>query len=90
MKNQFKEKNLLFPIDPHQATQKSYVDDKLNDLSKINNTGHVNFNNHKLDNVRFVKVSSYPAVQGHLRLKYYLNEAVPKIVDESSFLRLDN
>ena len=42
---------------------KNYVDKKFNDPSKTKNTAHVDFNDKNLDNARFVKVNSMPAVQ---------------------------
>ena len=42
-----------------------------------------------LDNVRFVKVNSMPAVGEHLTAKYYVDNAISKAIDESSLLRLD-
>ena len=41
---------------------KKYVDEKFNDPSKMKNTAHVDFSDKNLDNVRFVKVNSMPAV----------------------------
>ena len=89
MKNQFKIKNLLCPPDHSDAVSKSYVDSGLNDPSIIRNTSHVEFNEKKLDNVRFVKVNSMPAVGEHLTAKYYVDKAISHSVRQSSLLRLD-
>ena len=89
MKNQTKIKSLSTPIDRHQATPKSYVDDKFNDPSIIRNTAHVDFNDKSFDNVRFAELNSLPALREHLTPKFYVHEAVSKSVDESSLLRLD-
>ena len=45
---------------------KSYVIKKFDDPSIIRNTADVGFNDKNLDNVRFVKISSLPAVREHL------------------------
>ena len=68
---------------------KIYVGKKFNDPSIIKNTAHVEFNDKNLDNVRFVKFNSMPAVGEHLTAKYYVNRAVFHSVNESSLLGLD-
>ena len=89
MKNQFQVEKLPTQFDLHQATPNAYVDDKCNGLSIRKNTGRVHFKYHKLNNVRFVNVNSYPGVAEHLCAKYYVNEAVSNSIDESSLLRID-
>ena len=56
IKKQFKVKTLTTPIDPHQATPKSYVYNKLNDFYLKRNSANVDLNDKNLDDVRFVKV----------------------------------
>ena len=90
LKNQFRIKNLPNPISNGEPVSKQYVDNKFNDPSIIKNTAHVDFNDKNLDNVRFVKVNSMPAVGEHLTAKYYVDNAISKAIDESSLLRLDN
>ena len=68
---------------------KSYVDGRLNDPSIIRNNTHVYFNEKLLDNVRFVKVNSMPAVREHLTPKYYVDKAISYNVHKSSLIRLD-
>ena len=68
---------------------KSNVDKKFDDPSIIKNTAHVDFNDKNLDNVRFVKVNSMPAVGVHLTTKYYVDNAIVYSVDELPLLRLD-
>ena len=89
LKNQFRIKNLPDPISIREAASKNYVDNKFNDPSIIKNTAQVDFNDKNLDNVRFVKVNSMPAVGEHLTAKYYVDNAISKAIDESSLLRLD-
>ena len=57
MRKQFKIKHLPTPVDPHQATPKTNVDEKFDNPILIKNTGHVDFNIKDFDNVRFVKVT---------------------------------
>ena len=54
----------------------------------MKNTAHVDFNEKNLDNVRFVKVSSMPAVREHLTPWYFVDQAIPYHVNEPSLLRL--
>ena len=42
---------------------KNYVDKKFNNPSIIKNTTHADFSDKNLDNVRFIKVNSMPAVR---------------------------
>ena len=42
-----------------------------------------------LDNVRFVKVNSFPSVYNHLKPKYSVDEAFHNSVKDSSLIRLD-
>ena len=42
----------------------------------ITNIAHVDFNDKNLDNVRFFKVNSLPAVSQHLTHKHYLDNAI--------------
>ena len=48
---------------------KNYVDEKIDDPSIIKKTTHVDFNDKNLDNVRFIKVNSFPAIPEHLTAK---------------------
>ena len=89
LKNQYRIKNLPDPLSIREAASKNYVDNLFNDPSIIKNTAHVDFNDKNLDNVRFVKVNSMPAVGEHLTAKYYVDNAISNSVDESSLLRLD-
>ena len=53
------------------------------------NTTQVDFNDKKLDNVRFGKFNSMPAVREHFTPKNYVDQAVFQYVNEPSFLRLE-
>ena len=59
IKNQYRIKAVKDPIfSIRKAASKSYVDTLFNDPSIMKNTGHVDFNNHNLDNIRLLKVTS--------------------------------
>ena len=68
---------------------KSYVGNKFKDPSIIKNTAHVDFKCKNLDNVRFIKVNSMPAVGELLNANYYVVDANCYSVNESSLLSLD-
>ena len=78
-----------FPKTIIKLPTKIYVDKKFNDPSIIKNTAHVDFNDKNVDNVRFLKVNSMPAVGEHLTAKYYVDNAIFHSVQEPSLLRLD-
>ena len=90
MKSQFRIKILPDPISIREPARKLYVEIKFNAPSIIKNTAHVDFNDKNLENGRFVEVISLPAVGEHLTAKYYyVDEAIPHSVNESSLSRLD-
>ena len=68
---------------------KSYVDRRFNVASIIRNNTHVDFKDKNLDNVRFVKRNSMPAVREHLTPSHYVDQAILYHVDEKTILRLD-
>ena len=88
LKNQYRIKILPDPISIREATSKNYIDKKFNDPSIMKNTTHVDFNDKNLNNVQSIKVNSFPTFEEHLTPKYYVDQAISNIVDES-LLRLD-
>ena len=82
--------NLKNPISIRETASKNYVDTLINDSSTKANTAHVDFQDRNLNNIRFVKVNSMPAVGDHLTAKHYVDIAISNKVDESSLLRLDH
>ena len=79
---------LISPKTIIEVPTKNYVDKKLVDPSIKKNTNHVDFNDKKLDNVRFSKVNSFSAVPGHLTAKLYVDNVKYYSVDEPSLLKL--
>ena len=67
---------LTIPKTMIEIPNKSYFDKKFNDSSILKNTAHVDFNDKNLDNVRFIKVNSMPALGEHLTAKYYVDKAI--------------
>ena len=76
MKNFFRNKILKVPISIREAASKKNVDTSFNDPSMITNTARVDFNDKNLDNVRFIKMNSLPAVSHHLTHKHYVDNAI--------------
>ena len=74
MKNQFRIKNLPDPISIREAASKNYIDKKF----KTDN----DFNNVKLEIIKFVRVNYQPGVNQHLTPKIYVDTAInePTIV----------
>ena len=76
LKNQFRIKNLPDPIIINEPASKNYVD------SIFQND--IDFNDVKLENIKFVKVIYQPAVNEHLTPKVYVDTAI----DEPSLARI--
>ena len=89
LKIQKRIKNPKDPMSIRKVASKISVDNLFNNLSRFKNADHVNFKIYNLDNVRFVKVTSFPAVGEHVTAKCYANEAISKSVEESLLLCLD-
>ena len=56
MKNRFRIKNLLCPIENTDAAFKNFVDNLFNNAIIIKNTLDIDFNDKKLEIVKFVKI----------------------------------
>ena len=89
LKSQFKIKNLPDLISIREEASKNYVDNKLNDPSKIKNTNHVDFDDKNLNTIHFIRVNSIPTLEEQLTPKIYVDQAISDDVDNSSFLGLD-
>ena len=75
LKNQFRIKNLPDPISIREAASKNYIDQIFRN--------DIDFNDVKLENIKFVKVNCQPAHPNHLTPKIY----VDYILDESPLVR---
>ena len=74
MKNQYRIKNLPEPISIREAASKHDVDNIFKN--------DIDFNDFKLENIKFVKVNYQPAVNEHLTPEVYVENAI----DESSLV----
>ena len=84
MENQFKIKKLSCPPEISDDACKSYVD---SGPSIKLNTAHVDLEDKNLDNVRFFKRNSLPAVRERFTPKFYVVEAFSHSVDEPTLAR---
>ena len=75
LKNQKRINNLPDPISIREACSKNYIDNIYKN--------DIDFNNVKLENIKFVKVNYQPAVNEHLSPKIFVDNAI----DESSLVR---
>ena len=83
LKNQFRIKTIPDPITIREAASKNYVDIKINDLSILKNSEHIDLNDINITNARFVKVNQLPRIDSHLTAKLY----VDNFIDEPSLVR---
>ena len=75
MRKKFRIESLPNPISTHDACKKNYEDNVFKN--------DIDFNDVKLENIKFVKVNYQPAVNEHLTPKIYVDNAI----DESSLVR---
>ena len=87
MKSHFKYKKLPCKIEKRDAVCKPDVDSDLKYPSVLRNTAYVGFNGNNLDNGRFIKVNSIPAVGEHLTAKNFVDQAASNSIDETTLVR---
>ena len=75
LKNQYRIKNLIDPINLQDACNKNYIDNIFKN--------DIDFNDVKLENIKFVKVNYAPAHPNHLTPKVYVDASI----NESSLVR---
>ena len=75
LKNQYRFKNLLGPINLQDACNKNYIDNIFKN--------DIDFNDVKLENIKLVKVNYAPAHPNHLTPKVYVDASI----NESSLVR---
>ena len=76
MRKKFKIENLPCPQKNSDAVCKSVENSGLNDPRLKRNTAHVDLSDENLDNVRFIKLNSLPAIGEHLTAKCYVDQSV--------------
>ena len=83
LKNQFRIKNLPDPISIRDACSKNYVDNKISDPNIVKKDNDINFNDVKLEIIKFVKVIYQLAVNEQLTPEINVDIAT----DDSSLVR---
>ena len=74
LKNQFRNENLPDPTTIREVASNCYVDSKCDDPGIVKNSAHVDLNDKSLDNVRFIKLNSYPATGDNATAEYYVDQ----------------
>ena len=83
LKNQFRIKNLPDPISIQEAASKNCVDNFFNNTSTIKSNDHIDLNDRKITNARFIQVNQWPRIDSQLTPKLYVDNSI----DESSLVR---
>ena len=83
LKNEFRIKNLPDPLSIREACSKNYVDNLFNNPSILKNTAHIDLNDRKITNARFIQVNQLPQIDSHLTAKLYVDNSM----DEPSLVR---
>ena len=83
LKTQFRIKNLPDPISIQEAASKKYVVNLFNDPSLIKNSEHIDLNDRKITNARFIQVNQLPQTDSHVTANLYVDNSI----DETSLVR---
>ena len=83
LKNQYRIKNLPDPISIGEACSKNYVDNLFNDPSIVKNNAHIDLNDRKITNARFIQVNQLPQIDSHLAATLYVDYSI----DESNLVK---
>ena len=83
LKNQYKIINLPNPTNINDACAKDYVDNLFNDPSIVKNNAHIDLNDRKITNARFIQVNQLPQIDSHLTAKLYVDTQI----DQQSIVR---
>ena len=75
LKNQFRIKNLPDPISIREAST-NYVDKIFNNPSIPKNTAHLDLNNRKITNARFIQVNQLHQIDSDLTAKLYVYNSI--------------
>ena len=77
IENQYRIKNIPDPISSiREAASKNYVDNFFNDPSIIKNNAHIDLNDRKITNARFIQVNQVPQIDAHLTAKLYVDTEI--------------
>ena len=74
LKNKYKIKNLIDPINLHDACNKNYVDNSIDELSLIRNNKNNNFGNYNLTNINSITLNNQPIKDNEVVTKSYVDQ----------------
>ena len=74
LKNQYRIKNLTNPINIHDACNKNYVDNSINEISLIRNNNDSDFGNYKLSNIHSITLNKAPENDNEVITKFYVDQ----------------
>ena len=70
---------LTSPKTIKEVPSKNYVEKKFDDPSVIKNTAHIDLNDIKITNARFIQVNQWPQIDSHLPPKLYVGNALDEL-----------
>ena len=73
-KNQYKIKNLIDPINLHDACNKKYVDNSIDEISLIRNNKNNDFGNYNLTNINSITLNNQPINDNEVVTKLYVDQ----------------
>ena len=74
LKNQYKIKNLIDPLNLHDACNKNYVDNSIDEISLIRNNKNNDFGNYNLTNINSVTLNNQPINDNEVVTKSYVDQ----------------
>ena len=74
LKNQFRIKNLPNPINLHDACNKNYVDNSIDETSLIRNNKNNDFGNYNLSNIKSITLNNQPINDNEVVTKSYVDQ----------------
>ena len=74
LKNQYKIKNLVDPINLHDACNKNYIDNSIDEISLIRNNKNNDFGNYNLTNINSITLNNQPINDNEAATKLYVDQ----------------
>ena len=74
LKNQYRIKNLIDPINLHDAGNKNYVDNSIDETSLIRNDKNNDFGNYNLTNINSITLNNQPINDNEVVTKSYVDQ----------------
>ena len=74
LKNQYKIKNLIYPINLHDACNKNYFNNSIDETSLIRNNKNNDFGNYNLTNINSITLNNQPINDNEVVTKSYVDQ----------------